>query len=198
MATATLTIDPHRSEIRFSLRHLVISQIRGEVTRFHGMIRLDTVEPTRSNIDLVMDAGSLETGDPERDQHLRSPEFLDVGRFPEMRFRSREVSSAGGGGGGRHYVLTGDLTIRDVCREVRLDVEDRGSGIGSPTGASGPFAAHTTINRRDFGLRWNQDLDSGGVVVGDKIDIHISLAIASRSPDKSWAGSGAEPRSFAG
>jgi polyisoprenoid-binding protein YceI len=152
-----------------------LSHIRGEVSRFHGIIHLDTAAPTRSTVELVIDAGSLETGDPARDAHIRSVEFLDAEHFPEIRFCSRQVSAMRAG----LYLLTGDLTIRNVCREVRLEIEDRGAAGGSPTGASGPFAAHAVIDRRDFGLRWNQDLDTGGVVVGDKIDIQIALVVAS-------------------
>jgi len=189
MAIETVTIDPARSRIEFSLRHLVLSQIAGRVTRFRGTIRVDTDDLTRSSVDLVIDAASLETGDPERDQHIRSAEFLNVERYPEVRFRSRRISRAEG----RRYELEGDLTIRDVTREVTIEVRDRGPDATTSPQTRGSLTARARVDRRDFGLRWNQDLDTGGVVVGDRIEVGISLEV--EWPPSARSPAAPEPRS---
>jgi polyisoprenoid-binding protein YceI len=169
--------DAAKSRLGFTLRHLVLSQISGEVRKWRATIVIDSEDPSRSSVEAFVDAGSLDTADPERDQHMRSEEFLNVAAFPEMHFRSRRVIPIDT----RRFTVVGDLTIRDVTREVELELDDGGrerdeSGVEHAT-----FRAHATINRQDFGLRWNQDLDTGGVVVGDKVDLSLALeAVAER------------------
>jgi polyisoprenoid-binding protein YceI len=155
---------PPDSEIHFSLRHLVVAEIAGRATRWSAVLRLDFEQPGLSTVEVVIDAASLETGSPERDQHVRSAEFLDTRAYPQIRFASREVRPLGRGG----YEVVGDLTIRDVTRPATLEVEQT-----APDPLA--FAARATIDRQAFGLHWNQDLDVGGVVVGDKIDLRFTL-----------------------
>jgi len=162
---------PSTSEIRFRLRHLVVTKIDGRAARWQAELFFDFDEPSRSWVDVVIDAASLETGAVERDNHIRSAEFLDVVAFPTIRFRSHLVRAEGPG----RYQIIGDLTIRDVTREVTLAVEGRPPGVVAATEPRPAFKARTTINRQGFGLHWNQDLDSGGVVVGDEIEIEIAL-----------------------
>jgi polyisoprenoid-binding protein YceI len=121
---------------------------------------------------VVVDAGSLETGTVERDNQIRSPEFLDIRVFPEIGFRSREIRPGNGEG---RFVIVGDLTIRDVTREVTVIAERQGP-TPPPTGEPKlVFVAHATVDRQDFGLHWNQDLDHGGIVAGDKVDLQIRI-----------------------
>lgn len=163
--------DAAKSRLGFTLRHLVLSQISGEVRNWRATILIDSQDPSRSSVEAVVDAGSLDTAEPERDEHMRSEEFLNVARFPEMHFRSRLVSPLGEG----RFTVVGDLTIRDVTREVKLDLEDGGRRCDAWGTEHATFRAHGTINRQDFGLRWNQDLDTGGVVVGDKVDLALTV-----------------------
>jgi polyisoprenoid-binding protein YceI len=163
---------PEESEIRFSLRHLVFPVISGRVGRWRASFDVDFDEPSRSTVEVVVDAGSLETGAVERDNHVRSIAFLDVRSFPEIRFRSKEVRPGDGEG---HLVIVGDLTVRDVTREVTV-LAERQRVPGFPDGGAPlVFTATATVNRRAFGLRWHQDLDHGGVIAGDNIELQMSV-----------------------
>jgi len=190
MAIQRLVVDQERSRIRFSLRHLVVAEISGFATRFRGNIRFDPADPTESQIEVILESASLETGDVERDQHIRSVEFLNAKEFPEIRFRSRRIVRGDGG----HYTLAGDLTIRDVCRQVAFDIEDRAHASSAASrGILGPFVGKGIVNRQEFGLRWNQDLDAGGVVVGDKVSIYLSIEVATPQFEEAELGEGDDP-----
>ena len=162
---------PPSSEIRFRLRHMVVTEITGRAARWRADLSLDFEQPGRSRVEVVVDAGSLETGAVERDNHVRSAEFLEIQRFPEMRFRSRDIRGAGAG----RFEIVGDLTIRGITREATLIAVARSPLPGPTPAAPVSFSAHMTVRRQDFGLRWNQDFDAGGVVVGDNIDVEINL-----------------------
>jgi polyisoprenoid-binding protein YceI len=162
---------PPESEIRFALRHLVMAEIAGRATRWSATLTFDFEQPSLSSVEVVIDAASLDTGATERDNHVRSAEFLDVFDFPQIRFESREVRPVGPG----RYEVAGDLTIRDVTRTVTLEVEERTPREPGAIAEPLVFTAQATIDRQAFGLHWNQDLDVGGVVVGDKIDLRIAL-----------------------
>ena len=164
-------VDISKSLVKFTLRHLVLSEISGCVRSWWATIRIDPDHPARSFVEAVLYARSLDTESSERDDHIRSDEFLNVAAFPEIRYRSREVSHVEG----NRYSVVGELTIRDVTRKVVLDVQDLGRRRDAAGAEHAAFRAHATINRQDFGLRWNQDLDTGGVVVGDKIDIALTI-----------------------
>jgi polyisoprenoid-binding protein YceI len=168
MAVSAWTLDLARSSVTFSVRHMVISKVRGRFTRFAGTVALDDGDVTRSTVTARLEVASVETGDRERDQYLRtSAEFLDPARFPELTFVSRRVERAG-----RGLRLHGDLTIRDATRPVTLEVSET-SRARDRVG----FSAKTTIDRKDFGLRWSQLVETGGVMVGDKIEIAVAVEV---------------------
>jgi polyisoprenoid-binding protein YceI len=168
--TTTWNIDASHSTIGFAIRHMVFSKVRGRFLKVTGAIQLDDDLAT-SSVDVAIDAASIDTGTAQRDAHLRSADFFDVERFPELRFRSTRVDDLGEG----QLRVTGTLTIRDVSREVVLDVEPTGRGTDPWGNQRTGFAARTSIDRKDFGLAWNQLLEAGGVLVGDRVDIELDV-----------------------
>ncbi len=171
MTTNRWTIDAAHSGINFSIRHMVFSKVRGRFAAYTGTIELDDDDLTRSSVAVAIDAASIDTGTPQRDVHLRSADFFDVESFPELRFRSTRIEKVDDD----RYRILGDLTIRDVTREVSLDVEAGGTGVDPWGNARLGFAAKTSLNRKDFGLGWNQVLEAGGVLVGDRVDIELDV-----------------------
>jgi polyisoprenoid-binding protein YceI len=164
-------IDAAHSGIHFSVRHMLVSKVRGRFAKFGGTIELDEEDVAKSRIDVEIDAASVDTGIPERDAHLRSPDFFDAAAFPLLRFRSRSVEPQGGD----RFRVLGDLTIHGVTREVTLDVV-AGGRARDPWGQErSGFEASASIDRRDFGLQWNQLLEAGGVLVGNEVQIAIEL-----------------------
>ena len=176
-APAKWTIDPNRSTLRFALRHIIVHQIRGSFGRWGGTIALDEVEPTQSRVDVWVDLASVETGDPARDDHVRSPEFFDVARFPRASFTSIEI----GAPRGSKATVRGRLDLHGIGQDVELDVVDQTQSKGSDGVERRAFTIKTRFDRRRFGLRWNQDLDVGGVVVGDTIELEARVE-AVRAP----------------
>ena len=178
MSTASLTsapavwqIDPAHSSAQFSVRHLMISNVKGEFTKVSGTLVYDPSNPSNSKVDVTIDAGSINTRDAQRDTHLKSADFFDTEKFPTIEFRSTEVRSSGDGGR-----ITGDLTIHGVTRQVVLDVEGPTPEAKDPWGSTRIAASATTrINRRDFGLVWNAALETGGVLVGEDVKITIDI-----------------------
>ena len=168
--TTTWNIDATHSTIGFSIRHMVFSKVRGRFLKHTGAIQLGD-DATQSWVEVAIDAASIDTGTAQRDTHLRSADFFDVERFPELRFRSTRVEDIGGG---RLRVL-GELTIRDTTREVALDAESAGRGVDPWGNERIGFVAKTSIDRKDFGLQWNQVLEAGGVLVGDRVDIELDI-----------------------
>jgi polyisoprenoid-binding protein YceI len=166
-------IDQSHSEIQFSAKHLMISTVRGRFTTFTGTVDADESNPTAAKVDVQIDASSLVTGDEKRDGHLRSPDFLDVEQFPYLTFKSTRVEQIDES----HGKLIGNLTIRDVTKEVVLDVEYAGQAKTPWGTTSAGFSAQTKINRKDWGLNWNVALESGGWLVGDTITISIELEL---------------------
>lgn len=169
--TTTWTIDPAHTTVEFSLKHLMISTVRGHFGAVSGTIVLDEANPEASTVTAEIDVTSIDTRQEQRDAHLRSADFFDVEKYPNIAFRSTRIEALGGG----RYNVVGDLTIRDVTREVVLETTDEGRG-GDPWGGQrAGFSATTKIDRREFGLTWNQALETGGVLVGN--DIKISLEV---------------------
>ena len=164
-------IDPNESQINFRLEFLTLTTASGAVRNFQGVIHYDEGEPTRSSVEATIDPRSIETGDPTRDAHLRSPDFFDVERFPTIVFRSRKIV----GQGGPHYEVVGDLTVRDITREVTLAVTYQGESIDFAGRRHAEFNARATVAPADFGLSWNADLAAGWIPVGDRgtIVIHV-------------------------
>lgn len=166
----TWTIDPAHTTVEFSVKHLMISTVRGHFGAVTGTILLDEQNPAASSVTAEIDVTSINTRQEQRDAHLRSADFFDVEQFPAIKFQSTRIQRDGD-----HYDVVGNLTIRDVTREVVLHTADEGRG-GDPWGGQrAGFSATTKIDRRDFGLTWNQALETGGVVVGN--DIKITLEV---------------------
>jgi len=170
-------IDPSHSQIDFSVRHLMISNVRGRFERFVGTVEFDEESPTRSTVEVQIEAASINTRDPNRDTHLKSPDFLYAEKHPYLYFKGRRIEQLDK----THFRIIGDLTIRDVTREVVLDAEYSGQSK-SPWGTvSAGLSAQTVINRKDWGLNWNQALETGGWLVGDEVKIGIELEIVKQA-----------------
>ncbi|GIV62810.1 MAG: YceI family protein [Chloroflexota bacterium] len=166
-------IDPAHSEITFSVRHLMVSNVRGRFERFSGEVHFDEENPQNSSVEVQIEAASINTREPQRDAHLRSPDFLNADQFPYLTFKSKRIEVLDDS----HGRIIGDLTIRDVTREVVLDVVFNGK-VKSPFGfTTAGFSASTKINRKDWGLVWNVALETGGVLVGDEVNIQIELEL---------------------
>ena len=163
-------IDPSHTIVEFSAKHLMITTVKGRITDIEGIIYTDEKDLKNSSVEATLKAVSLDTRTDQRDQHLRSADFLDVEKFPEIRFRSTRIQ-----GDKQSFKLTGDLTIRDVTKPITLDVEFEGETKDPWGGQRVGFSASGKIDRREFGLTWNQALETGGVVVGN--DIKISLEV---------------------
>jgi polyisoprenoid-binding protein YceI len=168
--TTTWNIDSTHSTVGFSIRHMVFSKVRGRFQKYTGAIQLDD-DMSKSWVEVTIDAASIDTGTAQRDAHLRSPDFFDVEKFPELRFRSTRVEDIGG----RRLRVIGDLTIRDVTREVVLDVEPAGRGMDPWGNERIGFVVKASIDRKDFGLQWNQLLEAGGVLVGERVDLELDV-----------------------
>jgi polyisoprenoid-binding protein YceI len=172
-AQGTWEIDPAHTEVGFEVKYLMISKVRGRFAGMTGALVLDESDPTRSSVKVEIDAASVDTRNEQRDQHLRSADFFDVERFPSLVFEARQVERVGAD----RYRVAGDLTIRDVTREVVLEVTDEGRETDPWGGERAAFSASTTVDRRDFGLTWNQALETGGVLVSNDIRIVLDVQL---------------------
>lgn len=173
-ATTTWNFDPAHSIIEFAAKHMMITTVKGRFTEMRGALQIDEAHPERSSVEAEFDTASLDTRAAQRDDHLRSADFLDVANFPTMTFRSKRVEGARMEPGASFRVV-GDLTIRDVTREVTLDAVFEGSGRDPWGGDRVSFAAEAKIDRRDFGLTWNTALEAGGVLVSNDIKIQLEV-----------------------
>lgn len=172
------TIDTAHSEVNFTARHMMISNVRGRFEKFSGTVDFDEANPANTKVFVEIDAASIYTREPQRDGHLRSADFFDVEKYPTITFQSKRVELLDE----KRARLIGDLTIRDVTREVVLDVEYSGMSQ-SPWGTTNAgFTASTRINRKDWGLTWNVALETGGWLVSDEIKIDLELEIV-RQPE---------------
>jgi polyisoprenoid-binding protein YceI len=164
-------IDTAHSNVHFAVRHMVIAKVRGGFTRWNGTIELDEANPSASKVSARIEAASIDTREAQRDQHLRSADFFDAEKHPLITFDSTKVEKLDGD----RYRITGALAIRGVTREVELDTEHLGTGK-DPWGSERiAFQAKTTINRKDFGLTWNQALETGGLLVGENVEIGLDV-----------------------
>lgn len=180
METKLWNIDTAHSGIHFSVRHMVFAKVRGRFAAWRGTVELDPHDLLRSKVTVEIDAASIDTGVTDRDNHLRSADFLDVERFPKLRFESTRLEKTSGG----RYQVHGNLTLRDVTREVVLDVEYGGQAKDPWGNQRALFTAVTSVDRGDFGLKWNQVLEAGGVLVSDRIDIELEIqAVAAASSE---------------
>ena len=166
-------IDSAHSEINFTVRHMMISNVRGRFENFAGSVEFDLENPKNSSVEVEINADSINTREPQRDAHLKSADFLDVETYPHIVFKSTEIEVLGENTGRIH----GNLTIKDVTRPVVLDVTYAGQAK-SPWGAtSAGFTASTKINRKDWGLTWNVALETGGWLVSEEIKIDLEMEI---------------------
>src|SRR6266851_2791707 len=167
-------IDPAHSAAHFSVRHLMISNVRGEFTKLSGSALINPADRTKSTAEITIEAASINTREPQRDEHLRSADFFDVANYPVLTFRSKRIESLGA----ETFKLTGDLTIRGVTKEVTFDVEGPTPPVKDPWGyIRAGVTASTKVNRKDFGLVWNALTEAGGVVVGDDVKITIEAEL---------------------
>ena len=171
MKTHNWNIDTTHSGVNFSVRHMVFAKVGGRFDRFSGTIAGDLDDLTGAKVAVDIEAASIDTGAADRDTHLRSGDFFDAEQFPTLRFVSQKIERASDD----HYLVHGELTIRDVTREVTLEVDYNGRGTDPWGNQRIGFSATTSINRRDFGLKWNQVLEAGGMLVGDRIDIGLEV-----------------------
>lgn len=169
--TTTWQIDPAHTHVEFSVKHMMITSVKGRFTDVTGTIHLDDGKPARSSVEATLKAASVDTRVDQRDTHLRSADFLDVERFPEITFRSTRVEPRGDG----HALVTGDLTIHGVTKPITLDVTEEGRTKDPWGGERVGFSATGRLDRREFGLVWNQALETGGLVVGN--DVRISIEV---------------------
>jgi polyisoprenoid-binding protein YceI len=166
--------DPAHTGVHFKVRHLMISSVRGEFEKVFGKIVYDEADVTKSTADITIDAASVNTRVAKRDEDLRGPNFLDVMKYPTIVFKSKRVEKTGNG----TLKMAGDLTIRGVTKEVVLTVDGPTPVIKDPGGNFRVGGQATTkINRKDFGLVWNKTLETGGVMVGDEVEITIDVEI---------------------
>src|ERR1017187_9501051 len=171
MAQVVYQIDSAHSAAHFSVRHMMVSNVRGEFTKLSGSLAYDAANPANSSIEARVEVASISTREPQRDTHLKSADFFDAEKFPELTFRSKQVVNEGG-----EWKVKGDLTIHGVTREVSLTVEGPTPEVKDPWGGYRIGAtAETKIHRKDFGLVWNMALEAGGIVVGDDVKITIEL-----------------------
>ena len=173
MAAETWNFDRSHSNLGFWVRHLMVSRVRGSFASWTGTLVVDDADPSQSKVTAEIDAASIESKDEKRDGHLKGADFLDVEKHPKITFASTKVEKAGP----ELYRVRGDLTIRGVTKPVVLDVEYNGRSKDPWGGERAGFSAKTELDRKDFGLAWNMVLETGGVLVGDKINVEIELEV---------------------
>lgn len=173
----TYDIDTSHASAGFKVRHLMVSHVRGELGPVSGTVFIDDQQVERSRVDVTIDARHIATRDAKRDEHLRSADFLDVANHPFVTFKSTAVRAAGGG----RLAVTGDLTIRGTARPVTLEVDPLPASVSDPWGNCRRGAtARTRINRKDWDLKWNLALETGGVVVGEEVAIELEVELIAR------------------
>jgi polyisoprenoid-binding protein YceI len=174
LAAATWNIDSAHSAAQFAVRHMMVSSVRGELSGIRGTAEYDPADPAQARVEVTIDVATLNTREPKRDAHLKSPDFFDAEKFPIMTFRSRKVEPAGAG----KLRITGDLTLHGVTREVVLDVDGPAPEIEDQRGGGRIGASATTkISRKNFGMTWNRAIEAGGVVVGDEVTITLDVEL---------------------
>ncbi len=171
-AAATWQLDPTHSSVQFAIRHMMVSNVRGEFTKLSGSAEGDPKDPAKATITATIDAASIDTREAKRDAHLKGADFFDVEKFPTITFKSKKIEAAGAG----KWKVTGDLTLHGVTKEVVLDVDEVTPPIQDPMGNTRAGAHATTkINRKDFGIDWSKTMDSGGLIVGEEVTITLDV-----------------------
>lgn len=163
--TQTFNVDKTHSDVTFKVRHFV-SNVVGRFNDFSGVIKMDDANPANSSVDFVIKATSIDTNQADRDKHLRTADFFDVEKFPEITFKSTAVKSTGK----NQYSVTGNFTMHGVTKQITLPVTFLGS-----SGSKAGFETHTTIDRKDYGIVWNKALDAGGAILGDEVTVSVNI-----------------------
>jgi polyisoprenoid-binding protein YceI len=170
--TTTWKIDPVHSVAQFKVKHMMISNVKGEFTSLNGTVQVDDADVTKSRVEVSIDASTINTRDAQRDAHLKSAEFLDVEKYPELTFKSIWISKKGDA----ELEVAGELSIHGVTRNVVLEVEGPSLPTKDPWGNTRiGLSATTRINRKDFGLTWNATLETGGILIGDEVTITLDV-----------------------
>jgi polyisoprenoid-binding protein YceI len=172
-ARTTWKIDPVHSHVEFGIRHMMITTVKGRFAGVEGTVVMDSDDPSHAEVNVRIDVASIDTREPQRDAHLRSADFFDVDKFPHITFKATRIVERRGS----EFKLAGDLTIHGVTRSVTLDVVEEGRGKDPWGGERAGFTAATKINRKDFGLQWNQTLETGGLLVGEDVKITLELQL---------------------
>lgn len=171
---ATWQIDPDHSSFQFKVRHLTVSNVKGDFTKVKGAVTMDDKDIANLSVELTIDAASVNTGHAKRDEHLRAADFFDVAKYPTITFVSKKVIKDGPD----RLKVTGDLTLHGVTREVTVNVDGPTQEVKDPGGNFRRGATGTArINRKDFGLTWNRVLETGGVVIGEDVDIFVEIEL---------------------
>ena len=176
--TGTWDLDPAHTRLGFAARHAMVATVRGNFGVFSGVIRIDHADPTRSTAEVHVDAASLTTGNDQRDGHLKSPDFLDAEKDPELVFRSSRAEVVDED----TYKLYGELTVRDQTHPVTLELDFQGSSPDPFGNQRAGFEGRTTINRKDWGVNWNAALETGGFLVSDKAILEIDVSAIKLTP----------------
>ncbi len=176
-ATGAWNVDASHSQVGFAVKHLVISNVRGEFSKYAGKLVLDEADPTKSTVEATIDVGSIDTKVADRDTHLKSPDFFDAAKYPEITFKSTKVARAGKD----RLKVTGDLSLHGVTKPVVLDVATTPAVKGMYGETRRGFAATTKISRKDFGLTWNK-LVEAGPAVGDEVAVTLDLEVVKDEP----------------
>jgi polyisoprenoid-binding protein YceI len=177
-AADTFTIDKAHSDASFTIRHFV-SKVHGRFGDFDGAIQIDAAKPEASSVVFTIKTASISTNDPKRDDHLRTPDFFDAAKFPELTFKSSKVAPAGKD----RYDVTGTLTMRGVSKEITIPVAFLGYAKDPWGNERAGFELSTKLNRKDYGINWNKVLDAGGTMLGDDVDVTVSLETVKKKAD---------------
>jgi polyisoprenoid-binding protein YceI len=178
-AASEWTIDTAHTTAQFSVRHMMVSTVRGAFEKVTGTLDLDDKDPSRSKLDVLIDAASVNTRDAKRDGHLKSPDFFDVAKTPSITFKSTKVEVVDKG----KFKVTGDLTMRGATHPVTLMVDSFSAPTKNPWGMSVRGVSATgKLNRKDWGLNWNKALEAGGVLVGEEVQLQIDAELTAKPP----------------
>ena len=169
--TGDYTLDVSHSRLGFVARHAMVTKVRGQFGAFTGTAHIDEATPADSKVDISIDVASIETGSPDRDGHLKSGDFFDAETYPTITYSSTDVKRAGS-----DWTITGDLTIKDVTKPVTIEFEQTGSARDPFGNVRVGFEGETTINRKDWGLTWNAALETGGVLVSEKVKLEFDIS----------------------
>ena len=169
--TGDYTLDPSHTRLGFVARHAMVTKVRGQFGEFEGTAHVDAETPANSKVDVTIQVASVSTGSADRDGHLKSADFFDTEQYPTMRFVSTDVERTG-----NEWTITGDLTIKDVTKSVEIEFEETGAATDPFGNKRIGFEGETTVNRKDFGLTWNAALETGGVLVSEKIKLEFDIS----------------------